>query len=234
METPRVTAVVCAYWPERFDNVELIVRDMLAGTVKPDTLIVLNNNPAYDLSNRFAEYYQQGVRVLQGWNTECRGKYVIGLLAFADYYLLNDDDITVGPRTLEYLTANAHRDIVTANRGIAMHNDSFFEGTIVDHDSIDIQQFVDSICGCSAFMSHSALVRTIALEEKIRHKWPTEGDDIIAGLANKGNVVVFPMKDDYAWRWLDTGGVAMNSAPDYYDMRDSFTRDVLAALEQDG
>lgn len=229
MASPSVTAIVCAYYPERFVNVERIVNDLLDGTRKPDTLIILNNNE--DEPEYFEDYKSRGVKILSGWNTECRGKYVAAMLTWADYYLLNDDDITVGPRTLEALLEVAHPDIVTSNRGAIMQDGQPFSlARLVDADQIDQPTEVDSIHGCSAFMSHSALARTILAERNLRSKWPTEGDDILAGFANHGNVTIFPMKGEQAWTWLDIRGVAMYHDPNYLSIRDEFTSDVMELM----
>lgn len=224
----RITAVVCAHWFERFNNVDCIVADLLEGTTRPNTIIILNNNPYFP--DRFKRWEERGVKVTGGWNTECRGKYVAGLLAYADYYLLMDDDFSVGKRTLEFLVERAYPGLVTANRGAIMRTDSFYAAELVDADKIQIPQRVTSIHGSGVFMAHSALLRMFALESQIRDRWPTEGDDILAGLANKGHVEIFPMKGEAAWVPLDTCGVAMNKAKGYYEMRDEFTRDVLAVL----
>lgn len=231
MESSRVTALVCAYWPERFDNVDRIVWDILCGTKVPDTVMILNNNPDLEHAHRFDEWKEAGVKVTQGWNTETRGKYVAALLAHADYYLLMDDDITVSRRTLEFLLRQRHPALVTANRGVLMKDDSFFNGHIVDADQITEEVKVDSICGCGVFISHRGIVNTLAAEETLRAKWPTAGDDILVGFANKGNVWVFPMHGDDAFVWLDTCGVALCDQEGYYEMRDEFTRDVLATLK---
>jgi hypothetical protein len=229
MASPRVTAIVCAYYPERFANVDLIVRDLLDGTRPPDAVIILNNNEQHP--NRFDDFKTEGVRILSGWNTECRGKYVAAMLTWADYYLLMDDDITVGRRTLESLLEIAHPEIVTANRGTALVEGYPISNALsVDADAIDEPRNVDTIQGCSAFMSHRALARTLLAETTLRVKWPTEGDDILAGFANPGNVTIFPMKGESAWRWLDTGGVAMNRDGGYLSMRDEFAKDVMEAL----
>lgn len=229
MASPTVTAIVCAFYPERFGNVDIIVNDLLNGTVKPNNTIILNNNEEHP--NRFDDWKDRGVHVLSGWNTECRGKYVAAMLIWADYYLLNDDDISVGPKTLEALLEVAHPDIVTANRGTALqHNAPMSAATSVDADSIHEPRKVNTIQGCSAFMSHTALANTLLAETKLRAKWPTAGDDILAGFANPGNVTIYPMKDERAWRWLDTNGVAMNSVGGYMPMRDDFTNDVMEVL----
>jgi len=221
---PTLTAVVVAYWPERFGNVDRIIDDLQTCLRPPDTLIVLNNNP--ECPERFLHI--EGIRHIRGSNWECRGKYVAGFLVFADYYLLMDDDITVSQRTTTELMRRAHPECMTANRGIVIRDGSFFAGDIHDANDQAEDVPVDSLCGSALFASHAALVRTLGAEMPIRHKWPTQGDDILAGLAN--DAVIWPMPEGCQWKELPDGGVAMNFDDDYYDMRDLFTIDALRAL----
>lgn len=223
---PTLTAVVTAFWPERFENVELIVHDLQECERPPDTLIVLNNNPEHP----DAFDHLEDVLHIKGTNWECRGKYIAGLLAFADYYLLNDDDITVGPGTTWRLMRDAYPGCITANRGVVMHTDSFYEGEVFDADQVEVKTKVDGFCGSSLFASHQALVRTLAAEIPLRKRWPTEGDDILAGLANGQYAVIMPMAGSEAWAYLPDCGVAMCFAEYYYKMRDEFTLDALKAV----
>jgi hypothetical protein len=222
-----VTAVVCCGWPERAANVSQIVRDMRAGTVSPDTIIVLDN---FGDGSTFADLAIGDLHVISGHNWECRGKYIAGLLRFADYYLLNDDDMTVGPKTLERLTETAGTgNYVTANRGVQLPKSRrLSHGVAFDASATDKPTRADLIYGSSAFMSHGAILSMLDAESKLRHKWPVEGDDILAGLAN--DVLIQPMNGDAAFRWLPDGGVAMGHHPDYFAMRDEFTQDALEAL----
>lgn len=221
-----LTALVTAYWQERFENVDRILLDLQRCNRPPDTLIVLNNNPAYP--NHFDN--REGVLVIKGHNWECRGKYVAALLSYADYYLLNDDDITVGRNTTRRLMEDAHPGCITANRGVTLAGDSFYEGRVYDADGISEPVHIDGFCGSSLFTSHDALIKTIAAEMPLRSKWPTEGDDILAGLANRGQSRILPMQGEDAWLNLSDCGVAMNMAVGYYEMRDEFTFDALNHL----
>lgn len=221
-----VTAVVCCGWPERAANVARIVDDMLAGTVRPDTIIVLDN---FSDGTAF-RHLEDRARVVSGHNWECRGKYIVGLLAFSDFYLLNDDDMTVGARTLERLIETARDgNYVTANRAVVLPaNRKLSEGVVFDAHTLSAPAPADVIYGSSAFMTRAALLNMLEPEGRLRHRWPVEGDDILAGLAN--DVLIQPMRDDAAFRWLPDGGVAMQHRPGYWSMRDEFTLDALAAL----
>lgn len=227
---PRVTALVCAYWPERFDNVRQAVQDLQNGTVMPDRILVLNNNPSHQLSFEGAEVINSQA------NFECRGKFVAALLDVADYYLLLDDDTSVGPRTLECLLRYAHPGCCFGYLGcfLRKEDNSFHHGNRVWPHEITEETLCTTFCGCAMFMAFDAIVNMLALEEKVRltdigRHWPSEGDDILAGLANISSTV--PMHGDE--RFVDLGykGVAMAYEPGYFEMRDEFVKDVLKALE---
>ena len=228
MASTRVTSLVCAYYPERFSNVNRIIDDLLNSTHRSDEIILLNNNEAHQ--HHFDERKNDGIKIISGWNTECRGKYIAALLSWADYYLMMDDDITVSPRTLEMLLHYSYPDLVAANRGVLMRSDSFQAAEIIDADKVNEPTAVDSIHGSGAFMSHAALCRMLILEARVRSKWPTVGDDIIAGFANKGSVTIYPLHGDSAFIQLDQCGVAMCNDADYFGIRDDFTRDLLTVL----
>lgn len=232
--TPTITAVVCAYWAPRFANVERIVSDLLAGTVVPDRILVLNNNPDHQLAfNHLARNPLVDV-VCGSANHECRGKFIAALLAPADFYLMHDDDTSVGTRTVECLRRHAmDRDFVTGYWGVRLAGSSFMQGTIVQPRHLIAAERVDAFHGRAMFMGHRAIVRMLAAEEKVRldRGWRTEGDDIIAGLANRDSSWCVPMDEDEAWVDLDQCGVAMQmSVPNYFAMRDEFTGAVLDAL----
>lgn len=224
---PRVTALVCAYWPERFDNVRRIVQDLQGGTVAPDRILVLNNNPAYQLGFEGAEVINSQA------NFECRGKYIAALLDVSDYYLLLDDDTSVGTRTLECFLRYARRGCCFSYLGCFLREEdnSFHHGGRVWPHEITDETPCQAFCGCGVFMAFDAVVKMLVLEEKVRlagRRWPSEGDDIIAGLANESSVV--PMHGDERFVDLGDRGVAMCYEPSYYELRDEFVKDVLAAL----
>ena len=225
----RTVAVICAYWPERFDNVRQAVEDLYNGTVLPDRVIVLNNNTQETLKIAGADV------INMGFNSECRGKFIAPLLDIADYYLLLDDDTSVRPKTLECLLRYARRGCCFGYLGCYINKEgSFHHGDRIWPRDAKEETPVQAFCGCAMFMSFDALIRMLILEEKVRlnldKKWPTEGDDIIAGLANKSSVI--PMALDEEFKDLGYKGVAMvYSVPDYYEMRDEFVQDVMKVLE---
>lgn len=238
----RLVAVVCSYWNGRYDNVFQIIDDLAAGSRPPDRIILLDNGDNFG-HDPFG-YRNRGpgnVDIIGGHNWECRGKFVVGLLDAADYYLFCDDDTTVGPTTCEELLAAAdgRRGFVTGYWGVILSGWSFMRGQVIGIPSPGVEIRVDAFHGRVMFMAYDALVRCLALEEWVRvrtgnrKRWPTEGDDLICGLANPGSCMVH-LSPSGVYRDLDQGPEAMQQAPGYFTMRDEFCVDVLAAREEHG
>lgn len=223
----RLTAIVLTYWPRRKPNVERIVHDLQAGSVKPDNIFILNNNPEY-----VQEPVEGAAVINSGQNFTCRGKYAFAMMLPSDYYILIDDDTSVGTKTIECLMRYARRGCCFGYLGVRLEpgTDSFHHGPRVWPHEVSVETPVDTFCGCIMFMAYDAVVRMLLLDEFVRlpGKWPHQGDDIIAGLANKSSCV--PMHGDERFVQLHHYDQSMWEAdPDYYIMRDHFTRDVLAA-----
>lgn len=241
----KVTAVICSYWPNRRPNVEWIIRDLLAGTRQPDRILILNNNPL----QRGEPWITQDdrVEVIDSFNTTCRGKFVAALLDVADYYLLLDDDTSVGAETLQALCDYAALPEtpqpfctgflgcwldVNDPAGPSVHTG----GRLWPRDATAITPCT-TFCGCAMFCSFQALVNMLRLEALVRipaeGPWPHQGDDLLLGLANPSVVVPLRGPEDF----VDIGqeGQAMCWADeDYYGMRDRFLRDVLRRMEETG
>lgn len=223
-----ITAVVCGGWSERAANVYRIVHDLQHGTVAPDRIFVLDNTE--EDPSPFARLADDNVKVLRGFNTECHGKFVAALYAPADYYLLADDDTSVGPRSIEVLMRNAHPGFVTGYWGVLLQEGSFRHGTLVFPGQVVETIRVDAFHGRVLFMAHDALIRMFEAEGKIRTDGDMVGDDILAGLANPKGSVIVPMIGKSGFIDLSEEGVAMNSGEEYFEERDAFTRRALEIL----
>jgi hypothetical protein len=233
----RLVAVVCSYWPDRRTNTINIVNDLRRSTRPPDTIIVLDNGDSFR-----PEQVPEGIAWVRGHNWECRGKFVAGLLDPANYYLFCDDDTTVGPTTCAELLAAADgkRGFVTGYWGVRLAGRSFMGGQVIGNQPEGVTTQVDAFHGRVMFMAYDALVRTLQLEEWVRvrtsgrKRWPTEGDDLICGLANPGSVMVH-LSPSGEYRDLDQGSQAMQTTvPNYFAMRDAFCGDVLDAIAEHG
>ena len=202
-----------------------IAEDLRRSTRPPDRILVLNNHPDPLL-------YVPGADIIQAPNTTCRGKFIAALFDVADYYLLLDDDTSVGTHTVEALLRYATPGICTGYLGCWIdEHGSVNAGKRLWPGDAEEETVCDTFCGCAMFMSFSALVRMLMLESQVRLSgtWRDEGDDILAGLANRSTVIPLSGLE----KFVDLGyqGQAMCYAHEnYYGMRDDFTRAVLDSL----
>lgn len=227
---PRIVAVICAYWPSRFKNIERIVKDLLEGTVVPDRILILNNNKDHQLSFAGAEV------INSQFNSRCRGKFIVAMLDVADYYLLLDDDTSVGKRTLERFLKYAHRECCYGYCGVAYKTGN---GIRTYPEVVKEETKCQYFLGPGLFLSFYALVRLLIADERVRKttKWKHEGDDILIGLANKSSII--PMRDEELFLDLTWGEQAMawgddgvsKGGQDYLRVRDAFTLDAMRILK---
>lgn len=94
-----ISVIVLNYYPERSSNVTRLIKDLDGGTVKPDRLIVWNNDP----KTKVEPHLDYQVCINSSHNFNCVVRHSIGLLSGTKYCLFIDDDITVKPDTLESL-----------------------------------------------------------------------------------------------------------------------------------
>lgn len=232
---PKVIAVICAYWQSRVSNVKRIIEDLNSGTVKPDKIFVLNNNKDLQMS-----YVGDNVFTVNSeFNSRTRGKYIIGFLDVADYYLLLDDDTSVGTRTLECLLKYANREEVFGYCGVSYEGGN---GKRLYPQAVTEKTPTQYFLGCGIFTSFYGLVRLLIVEESLRRTtdWKHEGDDILIGLVN--NSYIIPMRDDECFIDLSWGSEAMSWGSDgvtknggeYLAMRDRFTLDAIKVINEKG
>jgi len=252
--TEAVTAVVLSYWPKRADNVVTIVNDLYAGTMAPaKTLVVLQGHNAMHHLRVTEDWWFDGrVEVLRSAaNFRTRAKFVVAFLELAEWYLLMDDDTSVGTETIEYLvnydktsmtSCGMMPDWCTGYWGVTLTPEgSFMSGTIHQPSVIPGPLKVDGFHGRAIFCNHDALCRMFGHELWLRSDedgamvFPHEGDDILIGLDGNGWLV--PMRGAQCFTDLPEGGEALQynteAEPDgehYFALRDRFTRHVLDRL----
>lgn len=218
---PKVTAVVVAYWPSRFESIPSIVEDLLAGTRVPDHIIVLNNNHRELLADI------PGASVINcGWNYTSRGKYAAAMLEPSDYYLLLDDDVSVKGECLDHFLSFAHDECCLSDVGRVMLSNFCSAGRVVKGVSMTGKpHLVDIFIGSIQFVSFRAIVRMLEMEAEIRlprlPMFRSVGEDILIAMANPTAAVVATtgLKN----RSAKTQGVAaMQHDYGYYTIRDLF------------
>jgi hypothetical protein len=224
----KLVAVVLHYYPQRSENVRKIIQDLKNSSRVPDKIIVFNNNK--DMVINF-----EGVtNINSDTNFHSRAKYGVALLEPADYYILLDDDISVGKRTIEKLLEYATPDICTAMRGVNLSNGSFTYGTDVYPHLVGEPTKVDSFIGRLQFVSYKAIMNMLVLEPALRlddKRFIYDAEDIFIGLVN--DTKVYPLRGDELPYDTGENGVAYHQFfGDYGGLRDVFTRKVINYLHE--
>lgn len=227
MSKETVCAVVLTYWPKRRKNIDIIINDLVNSTVPPDLIMVVNNN-GKDSPLHFDD---PSIMVVNAdHNFTSRAKYAAAALYPADYYALIDDDITVGPKTIEHLLANISGDECLSFQGVKLRGSdgSFSWGQQVNAKDISTPESVDSHIGRLMFCTWQGIVNLLQAEKRVRladKLYLFDGDDILMGLVN--NSFVYPASGDELPRDLDESGESMSirgGGIQYLEMRDDFTR----------
>ena len=239
MNPEKVIAIVCAYWESRLENIKRIISDLNEGTVIPYKIIILNNNGAKFSMAELSQLAANVVVVDSQLNTRTRGKYVVGLLEPADYYLMLDDDTSVSPKTLEALLRYAAKDRVLGYCGTNYEGGNGFR---IYPSSVTELTPTQYFLGCGIFGSFHSIIRLLMVEENLRipYGWEHEGDDILMGLAN--NSFVPPLREGEGFVDLSWGTEAMSWGSDgitqggsaYLEMRNRFTRDAMKVISEKG
>lgn len=227
--SPTVVAIILTYWPKRTKNVDQIVKDLENSTRPPDLIMVWNNNKDHQF-----KYDDPSIMVVNSqYNFTSRAKYAAAMLYPADYYLLIDDDISVGKKTIENLMTYADPTSCISFNGVRLRESdkSFGYGEQVKSENISAVENVDSHIGRLYFCSWASLCNLFFNEYGVRvmdKQYIFEGDDILIGLLN--NSTVIPAKGDELPYDLDEGGQSMSidgGGIQYIEMRDEFTKHAL-------
>ncbi len=220
-----------AFYEERVQNVERIVKDLQTSTRPPDQIIIFTNNEnlTFVLGN-----WKNVALIGSSKNYSTRAKYVACLLEPSDFYLLIDDDITVGKETIEHLERNIPLNVAsfcTSNEGVKLLDGTFSNVEYIREFEIKEPTEADSLIGSFVFCSFEAICNMLEAEVDVRLKdkeYLLEGDDILMGLANRP-ITIYPAEGEKACKFLNEQGVRFGLIYGNYKlMRDKFTAKALS------
>ena len=224
---PTVTAVIVAYWPSRYEDVQTLVNNLHVEAPQLDDIIVINNNHRHTLE-------LEGATVINSSrNFTSRSKYAAALLAPSDYYLLLDDDVLSIPGVLDNFLKYAEPGCCFSTFGLKLRNNFFHDGeqvrdVLLAADPNAKPEPVDAFIGIVQFLSHGAIVKMLDAEEKCRlplgPAWRNVGEDILVAMANKPVAAICPRAESDECRiWVRTEqGEAMQHDEGYHSFRDRF------------
>ncbi len=198
----KITAVILHYWLERTDNIKVIVDALKKGSVRPDKIIVFNNN----LEGKCPKI--KGVSMIDSSvNYGGRARYPIALLEPSDYYFFIDDDTCPQSKTLENFLQHATRGCCLGYLG-KKTTSSYTDGKNYWGDKVNKPKKVDLLVGHgSMFVSFEALLKGFLTDRKLLDKDYGFGreEDIVLSMSND-SLVIPAGKDEYLTRLPDDGG----------------------------
>lgn len=98
-----VTAIVQRYYRERDPYIVPILRSLASQTYPPVRVILWNN--AINKQTEFAEEWPFKLHVIYSQHNTLMGRWAAVLLAETEYVYIQDDDLLMGPATIERLLA---------------------------------------------------------------------------------------------------------------------------------
>lgn len=184
----KVTAILLGYYEQRKENLIKSIHALRKGTYVPDEIVVFNNN-------FYLDFFMLHINIIKSKvNLGHRARFITALLYQSDYYFFIDDDMAVGPETIERFVENADENtcLTTFGRRIGVHER--FRGNEIDKNKIvDYAEGVGSI-----FCSRKAIIKMLELEDLIKD-YPEYNEgreaDIILTMANKTKVIA---TDEYS------------------------------------
>lgn len=216
----KTSAFILSHYIERQGNINKIIESLNCGTVKPDKIIVLNDNP--DI-----EFYYHGVTCINSThNLPVISRFALGMCLDTDRTLFIDDDLAVGPKTLENFIkyAKEYPNALLGLEGNILNTDSnnpYTNGLTVNRGKKLIE--VDIIIR-TYFASPIMLAQAMYTRELFKDQLPEKSiDDIILCLSNKhhysGRNMVIPVNKDSDVIELNPAGVGQCTNSEHYNNR---------------
>ncbi len=224
-----LVVVIVAYWPDRYVNINEQLVDLLErSSVKPDKVIVFNNNPERTLPATLNAWKRRGVSLIESsGNFTSRSKYAIAMLEPAQSYLLLDDDVSVGVDTIKGYQKYATAQTALCEWGIKMTETNYYSGgeEIKGHE-INEPVKVDGFFGRIQYLSFASIVRMFEAEMRCRLAdlplFRSVGEDILIALCNPHAYVVPVGDNEWPHHPVVLGTHAMMDDPGYMELRNLF------------
>lgn len=215
----RISCIILAHNNERAGNICPIVESLKNGTVKPNNIVVFEDN------NRI-EFIYKHLWITEIIASRCYPvitRFALGLCEKADRILMIDDDLAVGTKTIENFVkyANKYPDALLGLEGNILHPDDtecYTRGKTVDRGSTKCK--VDILIR-TYFATPLHLVQALWTRELFKEKLPEKSvDDIILCMSNKyfysGYNIVIPVDKTSDVIELESYGVGQCLDSEHY------------------
>lgn len=213
----KFVAVIPHFHRQRKDNLKLVVDALLGGSVKPDLVIVFNNNPEYQVQIDGAMCINSSI------NLGSSVRYAIAYAMGAKYFLGNDDDICVGEddvmRLYEQMLQNQNSVIGFCGSDMACTEPYLNRKSYVATE----KKSVDVVLGRINAMTRECLSRYMDSIKGMKLSDYGNHEDIPLSLANKKagfTNYIIPLSP----KELPTGDVGLEFQSDHFTHRNELAK----------
>jgi hypothetical protein len=219
----KITAIILAHFKERENNLKRIVDDLLAGTVKPDEIVVFIDNQEINFTDSRVTVVRSSKLFLP------RVRFALGSYFDGDYCFFIDDDLSVREKTLENFAKHAeeHPNAILGLEGSILGDTPtpYSNDTCITRGGRLLQ--VDIVIR-TYFVPRIAVAVGLELQS-MYPDFPSESlDDVYLCLGNKylhGETNwVIPIDKTSDLIELDDGGVGQSRGGDHYKNRNLVCR----------
>lgn len=225
-----VTAIILSHYKEREGNLKRIIDDLMAGTVKPEKIIVFIDNPDIVFED------DRVVIIRSTHNFLPVIRFALGSVCETDACFFIDDDLTVSKETLRnfVLSSYVFPDSVLGYEGSIMADT---ETPYVDDTPIRgaVKPKVVDIIIRMYFVPTKCIAAGLLLRAKHPEFPRTSLDDVFLCLGNKylNSFVnyVIPFIEDSKLVELPEGGVGQSYNGDHYKNRNEVCRKLMDTYE---
>lgn len=219
------TAIILSHFKQREDNLKRIIDDLMAGTVKPDKIIIFIDNPEI----RFEDDRVNTIYSSQSFLPIIR--FALGSICDTEYCFFLDDDLTVRNKTLDNFVfySAIHCDSILGLEGsILGDGDSpYSNDTCIKRESRDKLIEVDVVIR-TYFVPTKELSSGLFLRTLHPELPRISSDDLFLCLGNKylngSSNYVIPVNQETDLTELPNGGVGQEYGQNHYGIRDEVCR----------
>jgi len=223
----KITTVLLSY--KRVKNLDKIIKSIKNSSLKPNQLIIINNNPEINLKI-------DGIDIINmGGNYGCIARHAIALLSKNSHCLFFDDDLMLEEKTIENL-ANWSKKLpesIIGYFGMKLNFENkatpYLTGKRIFTENIEKPELVDIVLGRIHFCQQKKMVENFSLLIKTSDIGRVE-DDIFLSLSNNfagfKNYVIPKIKNG-GYINLPEGDVAISRQPGHINKRDFTIKQIL-------
>ncbi|OGO14213.1 MAG: hypothetical protein A2Y53_03665 [Chloroflexi bacterium RBG_16_47_49] len=227
-----VTTIILSHYKEREDNLNLMVNKLLQGTVTPGKILIFIDNPDIVFEDERVIIVRSNRPFLPVV------RFALGTISGSDFCFFLDDDLSVGPKTLENFVINEIRlpESILGLEGSTLSNtaEPYTKDIPVKRGLHDSPVPVDVVIR-TYFVPTQLLTAGLLLQEMYPDLPRKSLDDVFLCLGNKylngnSNYVISATGESDLIE-LPDGGVGQSHSGDHYINRNLVCRELMNIYE---